>query len=59
MTKPTPKLTPTDIEAIKERARIAGQDKALRAMILARETSESFTKSWYDIRLNFQDFLKN
>ena len=38
--EPTPKLTPAEIEAIKERARIAAQDKVIRAIVLAVETSK-------------------
>ena len=38
MTKP--KLTPADMEAIKERARMSAQDKVIRAIVLAVETSK-------------------
>ena len=44
MTKP--KLTTAEIEATKERARMAAQDKVIRAIILPKETAESFTGTW-------------
>jgi hypothetical protein len=55
MTEPIP-LPPSqeseahNLNTIRDRAIVAAQDKVIRALILAKDTAESFTHSWYGIK---------